>query len=159
MNFRAPSCAAEDILNPLKALIAIALITTAGLAAGAQELPKGVTLVLPAEIKWQHSASGRDNAYLLGHPSKPGAYLSLVKWPPNSKALAHKHPDDRYGMVISGTHYIGYGEKFDEAKLHAHPAGTFFTEPANTAHFGMTKSEGAVLYFFGQGPSGNTPLE
>jgi len=44
-------------------------------------------------------------------------------------------------------------------KLHAHPAGTFFTEPANTPHFGMTKDEGAVLHFYGIGPSGRTPLE
>ena len=102
--------------------------------------------------------SDRDQAYLLGHPSKPGPYLYLVKWPPNSKTLAHKHREDRYGMVVSGVHYIGYGDKFDEKKLHAHPAGTFFTEPADTAHFGLTK-EGAALYFYAIGPTGNTPLE
>jgi len=128
-------------------------------AANTEELPKGVTLLLPSQIKWEPSASGRENAYLLGHPKKRGTYLSLVKWPSNSKALAHMHPDARYGMVISGVHYIGYGNKFDESKLHAHPAGTYFTEPANTAHFGMTKGEGAVLYFFGTGPSRVIPLE
>lgn len=105
------------------------------------------------------SPSGRKNAYLLGHPGKPGPYLYMVKWPPNDKSLAHFHPDDRYGVVVSGVHYIGYGDKFDEKKLHAHPAGTFFTEPANTPHFGMTKGEGAVLYFYGMGPGGTRPLE
>jgi len=35
----------------------------------------------------------------------------------------------------------GMESGFDENKLHAHPAGSYFTEPANTAHFGMTKSE------------------
>lgn len=128
-------------------------------ARGEEGLPSGVTLVKPEQMKWVKSASGRENAYLLGHPNKPGPYLYLVKWPPNNKALAHKHPDNRYGMVVSGIHYIGYGDKFDEKKLHAHPAGTYFTEPANTAHFGMTKGEGAVLYFYGVGPSGNTSIE
>jgi len=128
-------------------------------ACGAEDLPPGVSLVKPEQMKWEKSASGRENAYLLGHPNKPGPYLYLVKWPPNSKALGHKHPDNRYGMVVSGIHYIGYGDKFDEKKLHAHPAGTFFTEPANTPHFGMTKGQGAVLYFHGIGPSGNTPIE
>jgi hypothetical protein len=124
-----------------------------------EALPKGVTLLKPDQIKWVKTASGRELAYLHGHPDKPGPYLYLVKWPPHNKALAHMHPDDRYGMVISGTHYIGYGEKFDEKRLHAHPAGSYFTEPANTAHFGLTKDEGAVLYFYGVGPSGNKPLE
>ena len=73
-------------------------------------------------------------------------------------SLAHVHPDDRCSTVISGTHYIGYGDRFDETKLHAHTVGTFFTEPANTAHFGVTKDEGAILYFYGVGPSGNKPL-
>jgi ChrR Cupin-like domain len=116
-------------------------------------LPPGVTLIKPEERNWEPSPSGRDQLYLLGHPNKPGPYLHLVKWPPHSKVLAHKHPDARYCMVMSGVHYIGYGDAFDEAKLHAHPAGSFFTEPADTAHFGITKEEGAVLYFYGMGPS------
>jgi hypothetical protein len=123
------------------------------------QLPTGVTLLKPEQIKWVKTPSGRELAYLHGHPDKPGPYLYLVKWPPHNKALAHMHPDERHGMVISGTHYIGYGEKFDEKKLHEHPAGSYFTEPANTAHFGLTKDEGAVLYFYGVGPSGNKPLE
>ena len=146
-------------MKRIEFLTAILLGISACAAAAADDLPPGVTLVKPDQMKWVKSATGRENAYLLGHPSKPGPYLYLVKWPPNNKALAHKHPDQRYGMVVAGTHYIGYGEKFDETKLHAHPAGTYFTEPANTAHFGMTKGEGAVLYFYAIGPSGNAPLE
>jgi len=140
------------------------VLTLAALAAfswalAEENLPKGVTLITPDEIRWVKTPSGRELAYLHGHPNKPGAYLYLVKWPPYNKALAHKHPDDRYGIVLSGTHYIGYGDRFDENKLHAHPAGSYFTEPANTAHFGLTRGEGAVLYFYGVGPSGNEPLE
>jgi hypothetical protein len=146
-------------MSRINLVTAVLLSITACVAAVADDLPKGVSLIAPSEIKWERSASGRENAYLLGHPSKPGPYLYLVKWPPNSKALAHMHPDNRYGMVVSGVHYIGYGDKYDETKLHIHTAGTFFTEPANTPHFGMTKGEGAVLYFYAVGPSGNTPIE
>lgn len=85
--------------------------------------------------------------------------MYLVKWVPNDKAYAHRHPEDRYGMVISGIHHIGYGNKFDESKLNPHPAGSYFTEPANTAHFGKTNSEGAILLFYGIGPTGSTPIE
>jgi hypothetical protein len=127
--------------------------------AHAEDLPDGVSVTPPAAIKWQRSASGRDVAYILGRPDQPGPYLYLVKWPPNSKEPAHMHPDARYGMVISGKHYIGYGDHFDEAKLHADEVGTSFTEPARTAHFGMTREEGAVLYFYGTGPSAIIPVE
>ena len=143
----------------LKLTMAAALGFASFGVTAAENLPKGVTLVLPSAMTWQPSTGGRENVYLKGQGNQPGTYLQLVKWPPNSKALAHKHPDDRYGLVVSGIHYIGYGDKFDEAKLHAHPAGTYFTEPANTPHFGMTRGEGAVLYFFGTGPTGLTPLE
>jgi hypothetical protein len=146
-------------MNRIMLAAGILLSLIAYAARGAEDLPPGVSLIAPSEMKWVRSASGRENSYLLGHHSKPGPYLYLVKWPPNSKALAHKHPDHRYGMVVSGVHYIGYGDKFDEKKLHVHAAGTFFTEPANTPHFGMTKGEGAVLYFYSVGPSGNTPVE
>jgi quercetin dioxygenase-like cupin family protein len=140
-------------------MLGLAALLSASSAVADENLPKGVTLLRPEQIKWVKSASGRELAYLHGHPDKPGPYLYLVKWAPNDKALAHTHPDERYGMVLSGTHYIGYGERFDEKKLHAHPAGSYFTEPANTAHFGMTKGEGAVLYFYGVGPSGSRALE
>lgn len=132
-------------------------VATVALAADA--LPPGVTLINLENVKWVKTISGRDQAYIMGHPSKPGPYLYLVKWGPNDKAGAHFHPEDRFGVVLQGVHYIGYGDKFDEKKLHEHKAGTFFNEPAKTSHFGMTKSEGAILYFYGVGPTGSTALE
>ena len=122
-------------------------------------LPPGVELKHLSEMKWEPSKSGRHQAYLVGHPSKPGPYVLAVKWPPHSKALAHKHPDFRCAMVLEGVHYIGYGDKYDEAKLHRHTAGTWFTEPAQQGHFGLTKDEGTILYFYGMGPSAFEPLE
>jgi hypothetical protein len=112
-----------------------------------------------SEMKWESSKSGRMQSYLVGHPSQPGLYICAVKWPAHSKALAHKHPDARYGMVLEGVHYIGYGEKYDESKLNRHPAGTWFTEPAEQGHFGLTKDEGTVLLFYGMGPSAFDTLE
>ena len=139
----------------------VALFSFSGsiLSAADLPLPPGVMNVPPDKIKWEKTPSGREQSFLMGNPNKPGPYLYLVKWEPNDKAYAHKHPEDRYGMVISGLHYIGYDTKFDESKLHAHPVGSYFTEPANTAHFGKTTSEGAILLFYGIGPTGSTPLE
>ena len=62
-------------------------------------------------------------------------------------------------MVLRGTFYHGIGEKFDESKLEARPARSFFTEPKGVRHFRMTKGEGVVLYFVGTGPSTTDNLE
>jgi len=147
-------------MNFFKVLLIIALFCVPlSQAAASDELHPGVKVLTPEQIKWVKGPSGRETANLMGDPKKPGPYLYLVKWPPNGKEVAHKHPDDRYGIVISGVHYIGYGEKFDEKKLHADPAGSYFTEPANTPHFGITKGEGAILLFYGVGPSAIIPVE
>jgi hypothetical protein len=143
----------------LLSTITAPLLLAAFTAHAADPLPPGVTLLDPSAIPWTKLAGGREGACVLGDPTKAGAYLCFVKWPPHNKALAHVHPENRYGIVVSGVHYIGYGDKFDEKKLTAHPAGTYFTEPANTPHFGMTKGEGAVLYFYAIGPSGTKALE
>jgi quercetin dioxygenase-like cupin family protein len=98
-------------------------------------------------------------ATVVGDRKKPGLYIQLVRWPPHAMYKAHSHPDDRYAVVLQGTFYHGFGDKFDESKLEARPAGTFFTEPKGVRHFGMTKDEGTVLYFVGTGPSTNDDPE
>ena len=47
-------------------------------------------------------------------------------------------------MVLSGTLYFGSGEVWDESKLKAYPAGTFYTEPAGAPHFVWAK-DGEVI--------------
>jgi hypothetical protein len=43
--------------------------------------------------------------------------------------------------------------------VYQHKVGTFFTAPSKTAHSRMTRGEGAILYFYGTGPTGSTPPE
>src|SRR5271169_4337864 len=96
---------------------------------------------------------------IVGDRTKPGLYIQLVRWPPHTVYKAHSHPDDRYAVVLRGTFYHGFGDKFDESKFEERPAGSFFTEPKRVRHFGMTKDEGTVLYFVGTGPSTNDDPE
>lgn len=104
-------------------------------------------------------SAAQEFATIVGDRAKSGLYIQLVRWPPHAVLKAHSHPDDRYVMVLSGTFYHGVGEKYDEKKLEARPAGTFFTEPKGVRHFGMTKDQGTVLYFVGTGPSTTDNLE
>jgi quercetin dioxygenase-like cupin family protein len=77
---------------------------------------------------------GTESADIIGDASKPGPYVQRLKFPPNFTVQAHTHPEERHYTVISGTWYVGWGNKFDETKLKALPLGSFYTEPANVSH-------------------------
>ena len=56
--------------------------------------------------------------------------------------------------VLSGTLYFGFGDRWDEDKLKAYPAGTFFTELPTTPHFIAAKEGDVIFQAVGIGPSG-----
>src|SRR5437588_112992 len=96
---------------------------------------------------------GIDTVVLKGDPDNAGVYTIMLRVPAHTKIAAHSHRDDRVATVISGTWHIGYGEKFDEAKLKALPSGTFYTDPPSVAHFAETDDEAVVVQITGFGPS------
>ena len=59
----------------------------------------------------------------------------------------------KLGFKCLGTWHIGYGDKFDEAKLKALPPGSFYTEPSARNHFAETGVEPVVVQITGFGPS------
>ena len=52
-----------------------------------------------------------------------------------------------------------YGDKFDETKLKALPAGSFYTEPPGRNHFAETGDEAVVVHITGYGPSSTTYMD
>ena len=117
----------------------------------------------PSEVKWPAPAAGSvgtsgnagtQTVILKGDPTKAGLYTMLLRVGPNTKIEAHAHPDDRVATVISGTWYFGYGKQFSESALKMLPPGSVYTEPPNTNHFAMTRSEGVTIQITGTGPSG-----
>jgi len=124
------------------------------LHAQAQPEPMAMT---PAEMKWEAQGGlalpGMEQVNLVGNPSKPGPYTLRLKFPAGYKLAPHTHPDSREVTILSGTWYTGYGERFDEAALKALPAGSFYTEPANVAHF-VEVREPVTIQVKGTGPSG-----
>lgn len=128
------------------------------LAALAQDDPPGFVQTLPEQIKWTQAPPllpGGLSASIYGNAQKPtGYYINRVKLPADFKVMPHSHPEESVYTVISGTFYIGYGDKFDPAKLKAFPAGSTFVVPANTSHFHWMRSGEAVAQITGVGPNG-----
>jgi quercetin dioxygenase-like cupin family protein len=127
-------------------------------AALAQDDPPGFVQTFPEQIKWTQAPalpSGGLSASIYGNAQKPtGYYINRVKLPADFKVPPHSHPEESVYTVISGTFYIGYGDKFDPAKLKAFPAGSTFVVPANTSHFHWMRSGEAVAQITGIGPNG-----
>lgn len=88
-----------------------------------------------------------------------GPYIERVRFPPNFVIQAHTHPDQRSYTILSGTWYIGYGDRFDETKPRALPAGSFYTEPAGVHQFVATKDEPVVLRLSGTEPTATRLLD
>src|SRR5438552_1527306 len=116
----------------------------------------------PAEYKFPQvgnpgtgssGVGGIQTIVLKGNPDQAGIYTIMLRVPAHTRIAAHSHRDDRVATVISGTWHIGYGHKFDEAKLKALPPGSFYTEPPSRNHFAETGDEPVVVQITGFGPS------
>jgi len=97
--------------------------------------------------------NGVQTTVLSGDPNGPGAYTFEIRVPPHTRIAAHTHRDNRTAIVVSGEWHFGYGGTANEAAAKVLAPGSFYTEPANVAHFAFTSDTPAVVYISGQGPT------
>ncbi len=97
----------------------------------------------PSDIKWVRNAAGtNEQAVLFGDPSKPGPYVVRFKWLPGNMSRPHFHPNDRFFVVLSGTWWMGTGEKFDPDSTVPVPAGSYVIHYAGKVHYDGAKDDG-----------------
>jgi len=94
---------------------------------------------------------GSKMAVLDGDPSKEGSFTMRLKAPAGYKVMPHTHPTAERLTVISGTHYVGMGEKFDTKAMHKMRPGDFAVLPAGMAHFVSSSGE-SVTQIQSEGP-------
>src|SRR5688572_642569 len=94
---------------------------------------------------------GAKVAVLEGDPAKPGPFVFRVKVPDGYRIPPHTHPKPERVTVIAGTFHIGMGDKFDDKKGRAMPAGTYGQWPPGMKHYVWVKGE-TVIQFHGTGP-------
>jgi quercetin dioxygenase-like cupin family protein len=81
-----------------------------------------------------------------------------VRFPAGFKVAPHYHSGDRVAVVLSGTFYVGFGDRFDEAAMQALPAGSAWSEPNGQAHYAWAKDGEVVLHVVGVGPLRTTQI-
>ena len=141
--------------------LALAALTILGVAVAVEgvraQTKREVTVLSHSEMKWGAQGglalAGMEQVILVGDPAKPGPYTLRLKFPAGYRLGPHTHPDYREVTILSGTWYTGYGDNFDDAALKALPVGSFYTEPADVAHF-VEVREPVTIQVSGTGPSG-----
>jgi hypothetical protein len=133
------------------ALIAVLCASDAGVALAGE----GLRGLLPSDIGWEQRRASPDVYYagIYGNPARPGPYAFRVRAQAGHSLPPHTHPDERTVTVLSGTYWSGVGETFDEAKLEAFPAGSFYVIPAGVPHFSAVLEGEVEFQEAGVGPS------
>jgi quercetin dioxygenase-like cupin family protein len=121
-----------------------AFLMTVAASATAMAQDARPVVIRPDTVAWKDYAPGIVTMSLVGQGRSSGVYAARVRLSPNAKLPPHRHPDDRYTMVLRGTLYVGFGEVFDLNKLITVPEGSLYVAPAGVAHYLWAKEE--VLY-------------
>jgi len=122
-----------------------------GAPAAEQPDPKMISYTLPENIQWRKTEA-QDSATLQGDPSKPGVYVQLLRWHAGHNSRPHMHSTDRYIYVLSGTWYMGWGNKYNYDGMFPVSQGTFVIHHANQPHYDGAKEADCLLYIVGTGP-------
>jgi hypothetical protein len=112
----------------------------------------------PADLEWTRRDNGTFRANVAGDDLMPGMYSYRARFPAKHRVEPHFHPDNRTVVVISGTLYVGFGERFDESVMKPLPAGSTWTEPTRQPHFAWAKDGEVVIQVVGVGPSAATQI-
>ena len=138
----------------MKTLLACCLLISLAQGALAQGKPEPI---LPGQLQWAGGANGSaQNVMVVGAADKAGLYQQRVRMPAGAKILPHTHPDERISVVLEGTIYVGFGEKFNESTVVAVPTGAVYVAPAGVPHYVWAKDGPALYQEGGMGPTGAT---
>ena len=105
---------------------------------------------LPQDIEFKGPLTGApQTAVLYGDPTKPGLFVTRIKFSAGWKDMPHWHPDEVRTVVVLCA-------RWDETKFKAYPAGTFYSEPSKAPHYTWAKHGEVIVQVTGIGPSGKT---
>jgi len=138
-----------------KTLIAAAVLGCAGALAQAPALAADAMMMNPNEIKWgdppPQLPKGAKIAVLHGDPGKEGPFTMRLKTPAGYKIAPHFHSQDENLTVVSGSLYLGMGDKMDMKGAHPLKAGGYHYLPGKTNHYAFSKGP-TIIKVSGNGP-------
>jgi hypothetical protein len=119
------------------------------------------SMVMAADLKWADVPSlppGAQMAVLEGPMNQTVPFTARLRFPANYRIPPHWHPAVEHVSVLSGTFYMGTGEKIDTTKATALRRGDFAVMQVKAPHFAYTTTEPVEVQLHGVGPWGITYL-
>ena len=113
-------------------------------------------MIEPKDLKWADVPSlppGAKIAVIQGPMNEEKPFTVRLMFPANYAIPAHSHPGTEHVTVISGTFFMGTGDKLDAQHAKALPAGSVAIMQPRTNHFALTKTE-TIVQLHGMGPWG-----
>ena len=87
-----------------------------------------------------------------GSPNTEGSpFVVRLKLANGVRVAPHWHPVDEHITVVTGTFYMGMGEKFDESLATEMPSGSYGLMPKEMRHFAWARGE-TIVQIHGVGP-------
>jgi len=129
-------------------------LTSAAWAQSEHATEEGV-FINKGQEKWGNAPptmpKGAKFAVLNGDPGKPGPFTVRMSAPAGYKIPPHWHSQSENLTVITGSLYLGMGDKADGKGAHILSASGFHYLPAKQHHYAYTKVP-AVIQISGDGP-------
>jgi uncharacterized RmlC-like cupin family protein len=113
------------------------------------------SVVMPETLMWVDPPvlPGAKLAVVQGDPSKEGLFVYRIKMPAAYKIPPHVHKASENVTVLTGSFFIGVGEKFDTKAGVELPVGGFVSIPPSHPHFAWAGDRETVVQVHGVGPS------
>jgi hypothetical protein len=142
----------RDVYQASAMMLAMALM-----AWSPAQAEEGHTLLKAPDVKWSEGppsmSPGAKIAVIEGDLKKAEPFTFRLKLPSDYKIAPHTHPAIEHVTVISGTLYMGPGDKPDPAKTVALAPGSYAVFQPGHSMFAYTKEE-TVIQVHGVGPWG-----
>jgi quercetin dioxygenase-like cupin family protein len=144
----------KRVLYPMLTLIALLSVLVFG--SGARSDSSAKHAFTPDAIPYGPAPAfvspGAQLAVLEGDPgATSGGYTVRLKMPDGYRIAPHWHPKRENVTVITGTFKVGMGDRFDESKMAAFPAGSFAYLDPEMHHYAMADGE-VVVQVHGTAP-------
>ena len=113
-----------------------------------------LTIVTAGHEPWVNNSrwiKGDKIAFLHSRPRKPGDWVMREYLPSHASSGVHFHNRGEANTVLSGTLYMGFGDKVDASHVVALPPGSYIYVPAGVHHYAITKDSSVLLEERGEG--------
>jgi quercetin dioxygenase-like cupin family protein len=111
---------------------------------------------IPAsEIRWQPNPTvpGSQVAILIGDPAQAGPLVIRVRFTAPAQIMPHTHPDSRTYTVLAGEWKLGFGTRYEAARLQTYGPGSVYRLPAGIAHFQASGAGETIVQIESVGPT------